>query len=138
MRVACTQLGGRWRGCIVPLMIDNRTACGALRRCWSGSEPLQDLLEQIQQIATVNDFVLEPHWICSADNVLADALSRFSMTRFWAAVSDLGVAAQDHSVTWREMPTGLAKGASRAPVGAMPAQDGITGDGSATGVACPC
>ena len=77
----------------MPLFIDNSTALGALGRQWSKAPHLQDLLEEIQRLATAHDFVLEPRWIASADNVLSDALSRHDMPRFWTAVTDMGVAA---------------------------------------------
>ena len=99
VRRACIELGETWRGKAVPLMIDNKTAKGCLRRCWSASSPLMDLLEHIQQLATKHDFVLVPHWIASADNPLADALSRHCMSRFWSEVANLGVAAQASSQT---------------------------------------
>jgi hypothetical protein len=66
---------------------------GALRRGWSKSDPLQDLLEEISHMAAEYDFVLEPRWISSKENVLADALSRHRFDVFWAAVAELDVAA---------------------------------------------
>jgi hypothetical protein len=89
VRRAVGDLAAGWAGCQVRLFVDNRTAVGALRKGWSRSAQLQELLLDIGMMAAVHDFEWEVHWLPSKENVLADALSRGDHARFAQARASL-------------------------------------------------
>ena len=66
----------QWRGCLVPLYVDNLVILGCLKKHRSSSGPLNKLLFEIFQLQLEYDFRFELFYITSKANVLADALSR--------------------------------------------------------------
>jgi hypothetical protein len=77
-----------WTGQVVPFYIDNTVAIGWLTRTRSasGSPSLRReadaALLEIFSLALQYGFIIEPIWIASKDNEMADALSRAEFARF--------------------------------------------------------
>ena len=74
--------GEEWRGCVVPLLIDNLTCAHVLRRGRSRSKNLNDLLRKIMVVAMECDIVIHAYWIPTECNKLADPLSRYDQEEF--------------------------------------------------------
>ena len=74
--VAAMALAESWRGCVVPLYIDNRSFQLSAVKGWSKAERLVVQLRALFAIAVKVECVFEFHWISTHDNVFADALSR--------------------------------------------------------------
>ena len=60
----------------VAMMTDSRVLFHILRRFASRSPSLMELVRLIYKLARENDIQLQPRWLASIDNVLADRLSR--------------------------------------------------------------
>ena len=74
--VAVEDLGPSWRRCVVPCYIDNRDFGQSASKGWSRAERLGGLLKRLFALAVRYEIMFEIHWIASADNLFADALSR--------------------------------------------------------------
>lgn len=74
----------RWRHCKIILYTDNTTALSGIRANRLRGPPNVPL-QQVMLLAAEYDIVLEPHWLESKENGLADALSQFNEE----AVTDL-------------------------------------------------
>ena len=74
--LAVEDLGERWRRCVVPCYIDNRAFGDSARKGWSRAERLGALMKKLFALAIKYECIYEIHWIASAQNTLADALSR--------------------------------------------------------------
>ena len=74
--VAVEDLSAGWRKCVVPCYIDNRTFGRSATKGWSRAERLGMLLKKLFTLAITHECVYEIHWISSAQNKYADALSR--------------------------------------------------------------
>ena len=74
--MAARDLKQRWKGCVVPLHIDNRSFQLSAAKGWSRADRLCVQLRELFAIAVEVECVFEFHWISTVDNVLADALSR--------------------------------------------------------------
>lgn len=74
--VAVEQMGSCWHRCCVPFGIDNSTFQSAARRGRSGVERLNGLVKELFALQVQHTCVLDPFWLSSEDNVLADHLSR--------------------------------------------------------------
>ena len=81
---AARDLGPTWRKKVVPVWIDNSSFCYSLQKGRSKAERLNVLLRQLFILSVRYECVFEPHWLPSADNVAADALSRGDWERFQA------------------------------------------------------
>ena len=82
---ACRALATVWAGCRVPLRIDNTVVIGWLHRSRARSELANAMLHEIFALSLTHSFHLRPTYITSADNVMADALSRSDFARFYSA-----------------------------------------------------
>ena len=74
--LAVEDLGPGWRRCVVPCYIDNRAFGQSASKGWSRAERLGMLLKRLFALAVKYEVMYEIHWIASADNMFADALSR--------------------------------------------------------------
>ena len=74
--LAVHDLAPEWRRCVVPCYVDNRAFGDSARKGWSRAERLGALMKELFALAIRYECIYEFHWIASADNVLADALSR--------------------------------------------------------------
>ena len=87
LRVA-QDLGHTWKNKVVPIWIDNTSFCYSFEKGRSKAERLNILLRKLFLLSVKHECVFEPHWLASADNVAADALSRGDMQRFKAHVDE--------------------------------------------------
>lgn len=90
---ACRDMGHTWTNQRVPLFIDNQSFLGALRKRRSPVHNLNSLITQIHSLAIQHNFVLDPVWISTADNYLADALSRGNIDKFHSQLPGFTAAA---------------------------------------------
>ena len=81
----CDSFAPSWRHKIIPLFIDNTSSLYALLNHRSKNKRMNELLKHIFGLALRYDFVIMPTYIKSADNVMADALSRAQFSRFYDA-----------------------------------------------------
>ena len=77
--VAC---GTQWKGCTVPLLIDNMTCAHILQKKRCKSKNLNELMSRIFAVALEYDFVFHVYWIPLANNKMADPLSRCDQAAF--------------------------------------------------------
>ena len=92
--MAAESLAHLWRRCRVTFWIDNQAfqLSGAAGR--SRVERLNWLLRRLLILQVEYDFILEYQWISTHDNILADALSRGQLERFFAAANLISSAGQ--------------------------------------------
>ena len=83
VRRAAQTIGHRWRGCRVPIYIDNKSFQLSFAKGWSRARRLTTILKELHAISVQNECILVPIWISTHDNVGADALSRQDMIRFY-------------------------------------------------------
>jgi hypothetical protein len=83
---ACETMGPLWRGCIVPFGIDNTVIERSVAKGRSGVERLNELMKHLFILQVKYGFILAPFRISSADNYLADALSRDGEDMFLSLV----------------------------------------------------
>lgn len=77
VRLMVEQEGGEhWRGCLVPIYIDNKAFQLSGAKGWSKADRLNNLLKQLFKHAVHFGCIFYFFWISTHDNVLADALSR--------------------------------------------------------------
>ncbi len=88
VRRAAQSIGHRWKGCRVPIYIDNKSFQLSFAKGWSRARRLSTILKDLHSISVQYDCVLVPIWISTHENVGADALSRGDMTRFYAWAQD--------------------------------------------------
>lgn len=74
--MAARDLKHLWKGCVVPLHIDNRSFQLSAAKGWSRADRLCVQLRELFAIAVEVECVYEFHWISTVDNIHADALSR--------------------------------------------------------------
>ena len=74
--VAVEDLAPRWKKQLVPVYIDNSAFQRSAVKGWSRAERLGYLLKSIFALSITHECIYEFHWIASADNYYADALSR--------------------------------------------------------------
>ena len=86
----CEALCGRWRGCQIPFGIDNSSFERSAAKGRSNAQRLNDLLRHLFILQVRYGFVLQPFWLCSEDNYLADDLSRGRIESFLARVHASG------------------------------------------------
>ena len=65
-----------WRGCILPIYIDNKAFQASGAKGWSKADRLNDLLKDLFQHSVALGCIFMFYWISTHDNFLADALSR--------------------------------------------------------------
>jgi hypothetical protein len=82
---AAQELGHTWFKKVVPVFIDNSSFERSLHKGRSKAPRLNILLRQLFLLSVKHECIFETHWLPSAANVLADALSRGDMVRFAAA-----------------------------------------------------
>ena len=83
---ACNDLFGRWYKRLVPLGIDNMAFERSAEKGRSAARRLNDLLRGLFVLQVKGTFILQPYWLSSAANYLADALSRGKVEEFLAAI----------------------------------------------------
>ena len=69
-------MGDSWRKCVVPFGIDNTAFKGAADKGWSSAVRLQELVTKLFHMQIAGEYILQFFWLASADNDLADHLSR--------------------------------------------------------------
>ena len=79
---AARDLGPTWKNKVVPIYIDNSSFQLSLVKGWSKSDLLVELLRELFLLSVKYEFIFEPHWISTHDNIAADALSRGQQRRF--------------------------------------------------------
>ena len=89
----CETLCARWRGCQVPFGIDNSSFERSAAKGRSNAQRLNDLLRHLFMLQIRYAFVLQPFWLSSEDNFLADDLSRGRVDSFLARVHEPGYLA---------------------------------------------
>ena len=88
VRRAATSIGDQWRGCRVPIYIDNQSFQLSFKKGWSRAKRLTSILRDLHGLAVRYDCVFVPKWISTHDNIGADALSRQDFDRFRAWAQD--------------------------------------------------
>lgn len=84
--VACRTRGAAWQGHRVPFGIDNQAFERSAERGRSAAERLNRLLKELFVLQIQHGFILQPFWISTDDNYLADHLSRGREAEFLAAL----------------------------------------------------
>ena len=131
----CTANAPKWKGCIVKCGIDNTSFECSLASGRSRVDRLNDLLRQLFALQIHYEFVLEPYWISSEDNVHADLLSRDHRDQFLDIAHDFvlpGKAVVAHTsagsvVTFADCDYTVAMSALRQTLKTY--RSNITGDG---------
>ena len=85
--VAAEALGPSWRARKVVCWIDNQSFQKSFVKGYSRAERLSSILRKLFTISAKYDCVFIPRWLPSADNELADALSRGKLQTFFSTVS---------------------------------------------------
>ena len=80
----------QWSGCYLPLYCDNEVVCAWLTRGRANGEPelralANQMLRRVYHLALARDVIFTVHWLPSAANIAADALSRLDFARFHTA-----------------------------------------------------
>ena len=78
----CKANAHKWRGCIVRAGIDNTSFENSLEAGRSKVPRLNDLIRRLLALQIEHEFILEPYWISSGDNLHADLLSRQKIEEF--------------------------------------------------------
>ena len=86
----CEALCGRWKGMQVPFGIDNSSFERSAEKSRSRAPRLNELLRHLFILQVKYGFVLQPYWLSSEDNYLADHLSRGRVAEFLELVGDAG------------------------------------------------
>ena len=88
VRRAAQAIGHQWRGCRVPIHIDNQSFQLSFKKGWSRARRLTAILRDLHVLSVRYDCVFAPKWISTHDNIGADALSRQDFDRFEAWAQD--------------------------------------------------
>lgn len=88
--VCLQKMGQYWYRCRVPFAIDNMTFEKSTEKGRSRAERLQVLLKEVFALQLEDQFVLCPFWLSSADNELADHLSREREQQFLVRAYETG------------------------------------------------
>ena len=74
---ACTRsMAHKWRQCVVPFGVDNMAFQRSAAKGRSSVNRLNDLVRELFALMLYFHFIFDFYWLSSADNFLADALSR--------------------------------------------------------------
>ena len=84
----CKANAHKWRGCIVRAGIDNTSFENSLEAGRSRVARLNDLIRRLLALQIEYEFILEPYWISSEDNLHADLLSRQNIEKFLEVAHD--------------------------------------------------
>ena len=90
VEVALDRLGHTWRGMRVPFGVDNQAFQRSQVRGRSRADRLMTIIRRIFFKQLEFGCVLELFWLSSADNLLADLVSRDQIESFWHHVSVSG------------------------------------------------
>lgn len=76
--------------CVLPLYCDNQVVCGWIDRGRANGEPAlrslaNDMLRRLFHLSLARNVLFTVHWLPSAENICADALSRLDHSRFHEA-----------------------------------------------------
>ena len=96
---ACVARAPSWKGKIIPFGIDNSAFELSAAKGRSRADRLNALLRHLFVLQIRFDFVLNPFWISTTDNWLADHLSRNREGEFLAGVRDSGFLQGDASLS---------------------------------------
>ena len=117
VEVALDRLGAGWRGKRVPFGVDNQAFQRSQVRGRSRADRLMDIIRRIFFKQVQFGCVLELFWLSSADNLLADLVSRDKVEEFWHHVSVSGFWDTDGFERVRVFPdTGRVRTRDRDPV----------------------
>ena len=89
-----TDLAAKWYKKLVPFGIDNMAFERSAAKGRSAAARLNDLLRGLFVLQVKFTFILQPYWISSADNYLADELSRGRVAVFLDQIYDSGFLQQ--------------------------------------------
>ena len=82
--------GHKWKKCIVPAGIDNMAFEKSAEKGKSKAPRLNNILRGCFTIQIKEEFIIEPYWLSSEDNYLADDLSRGRPGAFFARLAGSG------------------------------------------------
>ena len=88
VRRAAKSIGDSWRGCRVPIYIDNQSFQLSFKKGWSRAKRLTSILRDLHGESVRYGCVFVPMWISTHENIGADALSRQDFDRFRAWAQD--------------------------------------------------
>ena len=86
--LACATWGTSWSGGLVHCYCDNQAVVASLRSRTSQNKHCQHMLRALAFIEARHDLILQPYYITTKDNFLADALSRNQLCLFFSKVPD--------------------------------------------------
>ena len=90
---ACTDLSAKWYKKMVPFGIDNMAFERSAAKGRSAAARLNDLLRGLFVLQVKFTFIISPYWLSSADNYLADLLSRGKIEEFLDVIRGSGFLA---------------------------------------------
>ena len=91
---AARALAPRWHKKKVPFYIDNSSFQLSFKKGRSKSRELNTVLRELFWISCKYNCVFVPRWISTHDNILADALSRGQLQRFFTAANLVSPSSQ--------------------------------------------
>lgn len=92
---ACVANAHKWHKCIVPFGIDNTAFERSVAKGRSKVDRLNRLCVETFVLQIKFVFVMQPYYISSGDNYLADSLSRFEVSDFLAQIYSSGFLLRD-------------------------------------------
>ena len=88
---ACMERGETWRGMLVPFGIDNSAFQASAAKGRSRAPRLNYHLRKLFSEQIMKGYILQPYWLSSEDNYLADHLSRGRVQAFLDALPGSGL-----------------------------------------------
>ena len=128
VEVALDRLGPTWRGKRVPFGVDNQAFQRSQVKGRSRADRLMDIIRRIFFKQIEFGCVLELYWLSSADNLLADLVSRDQVEEFWHHVTVSGFWDTPHFERVRVFPD-TGKSRTRAACVGKGFKADIAGDG---------
>ena len=140
VRRCCTERCAGWKGLMIPFGIDNQAFERSAEKGRSRAERLNTILKSLFALQVRYVFILQPFWISTHDNYLADDLSRDREDQFLGRVADAGLL-QPGAQLQRHPEAGRTVNFSEGPLDAMAAlrqttkhySSNCTGDGPSRG-----
>ena len=87
---ACLERGDTWRGMLIPFGIDNSAFQASAAKGRSRAPRLNYHLRKLFSEQILKGYILQPYWLSSEDNYLADHLSRGRVQAFLEALPGSG------------------------------------------------
>ena len=134
----CKANAHKWHGCIVRAGIDNTSFENSLEAGRSKVARLNDLIRCLLALQIEYEFIIEPYWISSGDNLHADLLSRQKIEDFLEVAHEFvppNVPLSEHAsagtvATFADCDYTVAMGALRRTLKTFPSN--YTGDGASS------